>query len=98
LGPYKSIIREWLTADLDVPRKQRHTARRVWQRLVAEHGARVAEPTVRAFVAEVKVELAGTAGDVTVVQEHAPGADAEVEQRLSSARGSPGSCWCCSCS
>ena len=24
----------------DAPRKQRHTARRVWQRLVAEHGAR----------------------------------------------------------
>jgi transposase len=65
LGPYKSIIREWLTADLDVPRKQRHTARRVCQRLVAEHGARVAEPTVRAFVAEVKAELAEVAGDVT---------------------------------
>ena len=79
LGPYKDTIRGWLTADLDVPRKQRHTARRVWQRLVAEHDAQVAEPTVRAFVAEVKAELANTAGDVTVVQEHAPGADAEVD-------------------
>ena len=79
LGPYKDTIRGWLTVDLDVPRKQRHTARRVWQRLVDEHDARVAEPTVRAFVAEVKAELANTAGDVTVVQEHAPGADAEVD-------------------
>lgn len=79
LGPYKDIIRGWLTADLEVARKQRHTARRVWQRLVEEHGARVAEPTVRAFVAEVKAELAKVAVDVTVAQEHAPGADAEVD-------------------
>jgi hypothetical protein len=28
-----------------VPRRQRHTARRVWQRLVAEHGATVSEVT-----------------------------------------------------
>ena len=68
-----------MTADLEVARKQRHTARRVWQRLVEEHGARVAEPTVRAFVAEVKAELAKVAVDVTVAQEHAPGADAEVD-------------------
>ena len=81
LGPYKELIRGWLTADVEqrVPRKQRHTARRVWQRLVEECGADVAEPTVRAFVAEVKAELAGTASDVTVGQEHAPGADAEVD-------------------
>jgi len=45
IGPYAAIIDEWLLADRDVPRKQRHTARRVWQRLVAEHGASVAEVT-----------------------------------------------------
>jgi hypothetical protein len=28
-----------LLADRDVSRKQRHTARRVWQGLAAEHGA-----------------------------------------------------------
>jgi transposase len=79
LGPWKELIRGWLEADLHAPRKQRHTARRVWQRLVEEHGAEVAEPTVRAFVAEVKAELAKAALDVTVGQEHAPGADAEVD-------------------
>jgi transposase len=62
-----------------VPRKQRHTARRVWQRLVEEHDARVSESAVRGYVAEVKAELAKTAMDVTVGQEHAPGADAEVD-------------------
>lgn len=81
LGPWKSVIRGWLEADVaeEVPRKQRHTARRVWQRLEEEHGARVAEPTVRAYVAEVKAELANVAMDVTVGQEHALGADAEVD-------------------
>ena len=39
IDPYVEIIDGWLIADRDVPRKQRHTARRVWQRLVAEHGA-----------------------------------------------------------
>ncbi|MFI8592117.1 IS21 family transposase, partial [Dietzia maris] len=32
LGPHEATIRRWLTEDLTAPRKQRHTARRVWQR------------------------------------------------------------------
>jgi transposase len=81
LGPWKATIRGWLEADVagKVPRKQRHTARRVWQRLADEHGARVSESAVRGFVAEVKAELANVAMDVTVGQEHVPGADAEVD-------------------
>ena len=39
LGPHAATVRGWLLADVDVPRKQRHTARRVWQRLVEEEGA-----------------------------------------------------------
>jgi hypothetical protein len=38
LGAYRALIDEWLEADRDAPRKQRHTARRVWQRLVEEVG------------------------------------------------------------
>ncbi len=79
LGPYKAIIRGWLEADLQVPRKQRHTAHRVWERLVGEHGASVAESTVREFVREVKLELAGAAAEVAVPQEHGLGAEAEVD-------------------
>ena len=81
LGPWKATIRGWLEADVAdrVPRKQRHTARRVWQRLVEEHDAQVSESAVRGFVAQVKAELSNVAGDVTVGQEHAPGADAEVD-------------------
>ena len=46
---YVEIIDDWLVTDQEVPRKQRHTARRVWQRLVAEHGATLAEVTVSRF-------------------------------------------------
>jgi transposase len=79
LGAHEATIREWLAADQQAPPKQRHTARRVWQRLRQEHGAQVAESTVRAFVAKVKAELARDAGKVTIVQEHAPGEEAEVD-------------------
>jgi hypothetical protein len=51
LGPREEVARAWLAADRDVPRKRRHTARRVWRRLVDEYGAVVADSTVRAFVA-----------------------------------------------
>ena len=79
LGPWMLIIRSWLVADRDVPRKQRHTARRVWQRLVAEHGADVAESTVRAYVAEVNFELDNLRFAVTVPQTHLPGEEAECD-------------------
>jgi transposase len=78
LGPWKDTIRGWLTDDLEVPRKQRHTARRVWERLVGEHGAQVGESTVRRFVAQVKAELVKTPL-VAIPQTHELGAEAEVD-------------------
>jgi transposase len=79
LGPHVAVIREWLVADLEVPTKQRHTARRVWQRLVDEHGATVCESTVRKHVAKVRVELTNETSRVMIVQVHPPGAEAEVD-------------------
>ena len=79
LGPHHETIREWLVADQLAPRKQRHTARRIWQRLVDERGATVAEPTVRAYVARVRRELESGRVAVTVPQLHPPGAEAEVD-------------------
>ena len=79
LGPYTQVIDEWLVADRDVPRKQRHTARRIWRRLVAEHGASVAEVTVSRYVARRRAELGLEQVQVTVPQDHAPGAEAEVD-------------------
>ena len=79
LGPYVEIIREWLVADLSAPRKQRHTARRVWERLVDEYGATVAEATVRACVARLRRELESGRQVVTIPQLHPPGEEAEVD-------------------
>jgi transposase len=79
LGPHLPTIRAWLTDDLSAPRKQRHTARRVWERLVDEQGAEVAESTVRAVVGEMKAELESGTRLVTVPQTHPPGDEAEVD-------------------
>jgi hypothetical protein len=79
IDAYVGIIDGWLLADRDVPRKQRHTARRVWQRLVAEHGASLAEVTVSRYVAHRRAELGLDKVEVAVPQTHAPGAEAEVD-------------------
>jgi transposase len=79
LGAYRELIDEWLIADLVAPRKQRHTAKRVWRRLVDEHGAEVAETTVRDHVRKRRRELGLTVGEVFVPQVHAPGLTAEVD-------------------
>jgi transposase len=57
LGPWRELIDSWLLADRDAPRKQRHTAKRIRDRLVAEHGVVVAETTVRDYVRRRRREL-----------------------------------------
>ena len=47
LGPFVAIMDRWLAEDEARPPKQRHTARRIYQRLVAEHGLSGGESTVR---------------------------------------------------
>ena len=78
LGAYRALIDAWLLADRDAPRKQRHTARRVWQRLVEEHGAVVSERQVSRYVRERRREL-GDVGEAFVPQHHEPGVEAEVD-------------------
>jgi transposase len=79
LGSYRALIDGWLLADRDAPRKQRHTARRIYQRLVDEHGADVAESTVRQYVRSRKRAMGWPVGEVFVPQVHAPGIEAEVD-------------------
>jgi len=54
LGPFIGIIDAILDGDADpsTPRKQRHTARRIFDRLRDEHGYSGSEVTVRRYVAE----------------------------------------------
>ena len=79
IDAYAAVIDGWLLADRLVPRKQRHTARRVWQRLVAEHGAALSEVTVSRYVARRRTELGLDRVEVAVPQAHLPGAEAEVD-------------------
>ena len=79
LGPWKPIIDGWLTGDLSVPKKQRHTARRIWQRLVEEHDAQLFESTVRHYVAVAKGRRPIVASEVMVPQTHPLGYESEVD-------------------
>lgn len=83
LDVFKPAIDEMLRQDLDGPRKQRHTARRVFARLAEEHDAiDLSYSTVRDYVRRRRPEIdieAGRLPEVFVPQEHAPGAEAEVD-------------------
>ncbi len=69
LGPYLGVIEEILTADRQAPAKQRHTAKRIFERLRDEHGyaggitqVKVAVARLRRHAAEVYVPLAHEPG------------------------------------
>jgi len=79
LDRWKAVIDGWLEADRAAPRKQRHTGRRVWQRLVEEHGAAIGESTVRRYVAEVRRRQEVPVAEVMVPQQHRLGEEAEVD-------------------
>ena len=78
LGEYEETIRQWLSEDLNVHRKQRHTGTRVWQRLSDECGACVSESSVRVLVAKLRNEI-GKAPIAMIPQIHLPGDEAEVD-------------------
>ncbi|MEV7857226.1 IS21 family transposase [Streptomyces sp. NPDC088183] len=83
LDPYKPVIDGILTADLTAPRKQRHTVKRIYDRLLDEHGADISYQMVRSYVADRRQEIRLEAGkgvvDAFVPQTHRPGAEAEVD-------------------
>lgn len=55
-GPVERIIKEWLEADQNAPKKQRHTAERIYQRLVQDHGFTGGPSTVRKLVKELRTQ------------------------------------------
>jgi transposase len=84
LEPFKSLIDDMLHSDLDAPKKQRHTARRMLARLVDEHGVKdLSYSTVRDYVRKRRPEIAAAAGKPTeegyVPQTHPPAAEGEVD-------------------
>lgn len=82
LDPVKKTIDEWLRADLEAPRKQRHTARRIKDRLAQELDTVIAYTTVRDYVTGRRRQIAAEAGapaDGFIIRHNRPGADAEVD-------------------
>jgi hypothetical protein len=84
LAPFKAVIDSMLRGDLEAPKKQRHTARRVLARLVDEHAATdLSYSTVRDYVHKRRPEIAAEAGmpvgEGYVPQTHPPAAEGEVD-------------------
>jgi len=78
LGPWREWIDQILIADQTAPRKQRHTAKRIADRLAEEHGVVVAGSTMRDHVRKRRREL-GLAAEAFCEQVHDPGVTAEVD-------------------
>jgi transposase len=80
LGPLAAYIEAILVADQKAPRKQRHTAHRIYVRLRQEHPEHeVAESTVRQFVRERRLALGLLAKPTFVPQSYAWGSEAQVD-------------------
>lgn len=80
LGPVQSFIDDILEADRTAPRKQRHTAHRIHQRLLGERPwCRVAESTVRQYVREEKRARGWLTRETCVPQSYTWGQEAQVD-------------------
>lgn len=87
LGPVKDYIDEILTSDANAPRKQRHTAHRIWMRLKEDYPEHViGEATVREYVRRWKLERGLTGREVFVPQSYELGQEGQVDWFEASAR------------
>jgi transposase len=80
LGPVADFIDEILVSDQKAPKKQRHTAHRIYVRLREERPeCEVAESTVRQYVRERKQALGMLVGEKFVPQSYPWGSEAQVD-------------------
>ena len=80
LRPLIPFIDGILERDRKAPRKQRHTAHRLWQRIRAEiPERRVAESTIRRYVRERKQELGWSSRTTCVPQSYELGQEGQVD-------------------
>jgi transposase len=78
MGPYMEIVDTWLEEDQLLPRKQRHTGVRIFQRLQAEHGFTGGQRTVLSYVKQQKSRMALERAKTYERLEHPPG-EAQVD-------------------
>ena len=80
IEPVAAFIDAILEADRQAPRKQRHTAHRIYERLKQERpGFLAAEPTVRRYVRQRKAALGLAARETFVPQSYPWGSEAQVD-------------------
>ncbi len=80
LGPAITFINTILEADQKAPRKQRHTAHRIWRRLCEEKpDLNVSEPTVGKYVRERKHEMGLIGRETFIPQSYRFGEQAQVD-------------------
>jgi len=80
LAPVMDFIDAILEGDRKAPRKQRHTAHRIWCRLRTERpGIDIAEGTVRRYVRKRKLQLGQHGQETFVPQSYAWGQEGQVD-------------------
>lgn len=78
MGPYIDIVDTWLLEDERIPRKQRHTSKRIFDRLQEEYGFEGGRRTVEEYVAKRRAELKLEHARSFERLEH-PGGEAQVD-------------------
>lgn len=73
LDPFKEVIDKWLLDDKQSRRKQRHTAKKVFDRLQKEQGYQGGYRLVAEYVKRRKMEIYGHANEFYLPLEHDPG-------------------------
>jgi transposase len=78
MDPFKEIIDTWLQEDQLIPKKQRHTAQRIFDRLCKEHNFKGGYRTVCTYVNKTKTAMKLETVEVYQRLEH-PKAEAQVD-------------------
>ena len=80
IEPVKAFIEAILQGDENAPRKQRHTAHRIWSRIRKElPEVGVAESSIRRYVRERKIELKLIKHETFIPQSYVWGQEAQVD-------------------
>ncbi|MBE3119933.1 MAG: IS21 family transposase [Candidatus Atribacteria bacterium] len=79
LEAHRETIERWLKEDLESPKKQRHTARRIYNRLVEEEGFKGSEVNVRRYVRLAKARLGSSSSGVFLILDPDCGREAEAD-------------------
>ena len=74
-GPFRPFVDDMLVVDETAPRKQRHTARQIYRRLVAEHGYRGKYDQIRRYLQQRR----RSGRETFIPLEHRPGVRAEAD-------------------